>query len=108
MAKKDIPENWTRRDFLKGTAAGTGAAALRGMGLGEAEGAAEIPKKWDTEADVIVAGFGGAGACSAIEAHDGGAKVLILENSPKRPGVATEEITNPSIFNLEFLITDLA
>jgi 3-oxo-5alpha-steroid 4-dehydrogenase len=29
--------------------------------------------------DVIVCGFGGAGACAAIEAHDRGARVLVLE-----------------------------
>ena len=29
--------------------------------------------------DVIVCGFGGAGACAAIEAHDAGARVLVLE-----------------------------
>jgi len=34
---------------------------------------------WDGEADVIVIGFGGAGACAAIEAFDGGAEVLVIE-----------------------------
>lgn len=29
--------------------------------------------------DVVIVGFGGAGACAAIEAHDAGAKVLILD-----------------------------
>jgi succinate dehydrogenase/fumarate reductase flavoprotein subunit len=38
--------------------------------------------KWDHEADVIVAGFGGAGACAAIAAHDAGAKVLVIEKAP--------------------------
>jgi succinate dehydrogenase/fumarate reductase flavoprotein subunit len=38
--------------------------------------------QWDREADVIVAGFGGAGACAAIAAHDTGAKVLIIEKAP--------------------------
>jgi 3-oxo-5alpha-steroid 4-dehydrogenase len=33
----------------------------------------------DEIVDVIVCGFGGAGACAAIEAHDRGARVLVLE-----------------------------
>jgi len=39
-------------------------------------------KEWDREVDVIVAGFGGAGACAAISAYDAGAKVLIIEKAP--------------------------
>jgi len=34
---------------------------------------------WDDEADVIVVGYGGAGASAAIAAHDAGAKVVIVE-----------------------------
>ena len=44
-------------------------------------------QKWDLEADVVVVGFGGAGAAAAIEAHDAGAKVIILEKAPSNlPG----------------------
>jgi len=39
-------------------------------------------KKWDREAEVIVAGYGGAGACAAIAAHDAGAGVLLIEKAP--------------------------
>ena len=35
--------------------------------------------RWDMEAEVVIVGYGGAGAAAAIEAHDAGAKVLILE-----------------------------
>jgi len=35
--------------------------------------------RWDEEYDVVVIGFGGAGACAAIEAHDSGARVLVIE-----------------------------
>jgi glycine/D-amino acid oxidase-like deaminating enzyme len=35
--------------------------------------------KWDKTADVVVVGLGAAGSCTAIEAHDNGAKVLVLE-----------------------------
>lgn len=76
MAKKD---GVSRRDFIKGAAAGTGAVALMGIGVKESQAQSGIPQKWDMEADVIVVGFGGAGACAAIEAHDAKAQVLILE-----------------------------
>lgn len=39
-------------------------------------------QKWDYESDVVVIGFGGAGACASIEAHDAGARVLLLEKMP--------------------------
>lgn len=35
--------------------------------------------QWDETADVIITGFGGAGACAAIEAFDNGARVFIIE-----------------------------
>ncbi len=38
---------------------------------------------WNHEADVVIVGYGGAGACAAIEAHDAGAKVVILEKMPQ-------------------------
>jgi len=34
---------------------------------------------WDDEADIVVVGFGGAGACAALEAAECGADVLIVE-----------------------------
>jgi len=34
---------------------------------------------WDQEAEVIVVGFGGAGACAALEAKAEGARVLVLD-----------------------------
>jgi glycine/D-amino acid oxidase-like deaminating enzyme len=36
-------------------------------------------QQWDIEIDVAVVGFGGAGACAAIEAFDAGAEVAIFE-----------------------------
>jgi len=37
--------------------------------------------EWDLEADVVVVGFGAAGACAAIEAREQGADVLVLERA---------------------------
>ena len=37
---------------------------------------------WDYEADVVIIGYGGAGAAAAIVAVDAGVKVIILEKSP--------------------------
>lgn len=45
-----------------------------------------LPGKWDREADVVVVGFGGAGAATAITAHDLGAAVLMLEKAPEGVG----------------------
>lgn len=42
-----------------------------------------LPEKWDKEADVVIVGFGGAGAATAITAHDLGARVLMLEKAPE-------------------------
>ena len=36
-------------------------------------------ERWDNEADVVVVGFGGAGACAALEANAEGAQVLVLD-----------------------------
>jgi 3-oxo-5alpha-steroid 4-dehydrogenase len=35
--------------------------------------------QWDDDADVVVVGFGGAGACAALEARANGARVLVLD-----------------------------
>ncbi len=47
-----------------------------------------LPLKWDREADVVVVGYGGAGAVAAVEAHDLGAAVLILDKASS-PGGCT-------------------
>jgi 3-oxo-5alpha-steroid 4-dehydrogenase len=38
-----------------------------------------VTGSWDETADVVVVGFGAAGACAAIEAADAGARVLVLD-----------------------------
>lgn len=79
----------SRRDFVKGAAAGVAAVGVAGAGIGLAPAAAMatgLPTKWDYEADVVVVGYGGAGAVSAITASNAGASVLCLEKEPKDIG----------------------
>ncbi len=92
-----------RRQFLKGAAVGAAGIAASGLSgcspagtpgpaptpqviekevIKEVEKKPWLPEKWDYEADVVVVGYGGAGATAAITAFDAGAKVLILEKQP--------------------------
>lgn len=66
----------SKRNFLKGSLAATLSLGT----IASSQAKSITPEmKWDGEADVIVVGFGGAGAATAITAHDLGNKVLILE-----------------------------
>ncbi|MFC2056030.1 FAD-dependent oxidoreductase, partial [Chloroflexota bacterium] len=42
--------------------------------------------KWDKETEVLVVGYGFAGAVAAIDAHDAGAKVLLIEKEAHPAG----------------------
>lgn len=77
--KPDAGVSANRRHFLQAGAAGAGAAALLSAGPAAGATSARAPRKWDLETDVLVLGYGGAGACAAMQAHDAGAKVLVLE-----------------------------
>jgi 3-oxosteroid 1-dehydrogenase len=46
------------------------------------ERTADVPSRWDDEADVVVLGSGAAGLSSALVAAEGGATVLVLERTP--------------------------
>lgn len=101
----------SRRKFVEGAAAGIVAGAVIGAGIGSlgfpqtitstttktqtqtqtqtetqtsttTANASNIPTSWDQTADVVIIGYGGAGAVSAITAHDAGANVIILEKTP--------------------------
>jgi NADPH-dependent 2,4-dienoyl-CoA reductase/sulfur reductase-like enzyme len=78
----------SRRDFIKDAAIAGAAVAATGI-LGPTPVRAQsstqwwLPAKWDYEVDVVVVGFGGAGAATAITANDKGAKVLVLEKAPE-------------------------
>ena len=49
---------------------------------------ASLPDRWNETADVVVVGYGYAGAIAAIEAHDAGAEVLLLEKMPDPGGIS--------------------
>ena len=91
-----------RRNFLKGAFGGTAAAVAVPATLfaGEAQ-ASELPKKWDITADVVVCGFGGAGATTAIVAAQNGAKVLVLEKNPENAHISNTRMSG-GIFHCPF------
>lgn len=76
----------TRRACIKGagfTAAALGAVGFTSVAQAAQEGLTYADTvAWDAEYDVVVIGFGGAGACSAIAAAEEGAKVLLTEKAP--------------------------
>ncbi|MDR0514884.1 MAG: FAD-binding protein [Coriobacteriaceae bacterium] len=89
----------SRRSFIKGAGLAAGAvagaslAASAALGLGgcstggtagSASGAVVPETVWDQEADVVVVGFGGAGACASIEAANAGAQVLLIEKNAEK------------------------
>ena len=79
-AKKGL----TRREFFKDAAiAGAVIATTGALPATRAEAYVAVPKKWHKEVDVLIVGYGGAGASAAILAADSGAKTLIIEKAPK-------------------------
>ena len=49
--------------------------------------------RWSRAADIVVVGFGAAGAVSAITAHDLGAEILILEKQPAHNHISTSHMS---------------
>ncbi|TFH42617.1 MAG: FAD-binding protein [Lysobacterales bacterium] len=47
-----------------------------------------LPERWDDSFDVVVVGYGYAGAIAALEASDAGAKVLLAEKMPDPGGIS--------------------
>lgn len=79
----------SRRGFIKGATVGSiGALSLLYSRGAEVE-AAPPPERWDREEDVIVVGSGFAGLAAAVEAHDAGAKTIILEKRVLHGGNST-------------------
>lgn len=81
-------KKYSRRSFLRGVgalSAGVAASTLVGCDA-SVEQTVKDPVEgpsWDHEADIVVCGYGGAGAITAICAHDAGSSVLILEKQPQ-------------------------
>lgn len=95
----------SRRNFLKGGAIVGGAAALGALAgcSGGGDGAGKqavsaapvgVPEAWDYETDVVVVGYGGAGAIAAITAADDGSQVIMIEKYPA--DTDTEVLHTPS------------
>lgn len=74
--------NLSRRSFVKNAAMATGAtaalAAAPALALAD-NGPAELPEQWDYEADVVIVGYGVAGALATREAIAQGVSSLVLE-----------------------------
>jgi hypothetical protein len=67
-------------------------------------------ERWSDTADVVIAGYGLAGACAAIEAHDldPGADILILEKMPAQYAGGNSRVSGQSLLiskNIEALKT---
>ena len=95
----------TRRQFVKGTAAGGIAGLVVGAGgtglLIQKNAKSRLPDKWDYETDIVVVGTGFAGSNAAIFGHDSGAEVMMLEKAPEQyaggnSGVSGGGLTIPS------------
>ena len=83
-----MSESLSRRNFLKGAGAiAAGTAALGATSVAFADETTDhtavgLPDTWDYETDVVIVGYGGAGAVTAITAADDGAEVILLEKYP--------------------------
>lgn len=80
----------SRRTFLKvGAAAGLGALGVGALGSCASGQPASLGSgaleeiAWDGVFDVVVIGFGAAGAAAAISAAESGASVLIVDKAPE-------------------------
>ena len=76
----------TRRDFVKGAAAGTVGGLVAGtagaaMAAPKAQPKAGTPAKWNYTADIVIAGAGCAGLPAAVEAAERGASVVVIDQN---------------------------
>ncbi len=102
-----MAKNISRRDFLRG-----GLAAAAGVALGAttisvpafAEDKSlpfEQRMDWDAEYDVIVMGYGLAGAVASVRAADEGAKVLLIEKAPQGEEGGNSRYAGQSMLTVE-------
>ena len=83
---------FSRREILKGAAAG--GAALAAAGSAAVAMTSEPDASWDYETDVVVVGFGGAGGASAVSAADNGADVIIVERDAYENRLSNTRMSN--------------
>lgn len=90
MSKRQNPvmrDGISRRSFLGGAALavlGASSLTLGGCGSQGSGSASYLPESWDEECDILVVGYGGAGAAAAITAtQEDLGKVLVLEAGPE-------------------------
>ena len=76
--RKKLPRKSTKKSASRTSTAGRAVAAKRSVRQRRSLAGSNFPK-WDYETDVLIVGYGAAGANAAIAAHDAGARVLILE-----------------------------
>ena len=91
----------SRRNFIKCSVAlaATAAASVSAPVMAAAD--VKLPQKWDAEADVVVVGFGGAGATTAIVAAQNGANVIVLEKNPQNRHISNTRMSG-GIFHCPF------
>jgi FAD binding domain-containing protein len=77
-----------RRGFLQKAAAGLGGAAIGGLAK-EAQ-AAQVKRRWDLAADVVVVGAGACGLPASITAAEQGASVIVVDQNYDIGGHAIE------------------
>jgi len=100
------PKGMARRKLLTGAVGGLVVGAVAGTAIGSlgfpktvtqvqtqtstttSVSKPWLPSKWDQVADVVVVGYGGAGAVTALAAQAAGATVLILEKTPSLASLA--------------------
>ena len=92
-----------RRDFLKTSLTGAvaGLTLPAAFSASAAQANSTLPKKWDLGADVVVLGFGGAGATTAIVAAQNGASVVVLEKNPEDAHISNTRMSG-GIFHCPF------
>lgn len=76
-----VKSSMSRRKFLAGTGMAMAGALTAGALLPREVKAVLPPTAWDKETEVLIVGTGYTGLAAAIEAHDAGAKVVIIEKS---------------------------
>ena len=88
----------SRKDFLTGTAALATGVTVCSPALAEGDASFGDSIKWDAAYDVVVVGFGDAGAATSITAAENGAKVLLAEKAIKGLGGGNSRVCAQSCY----------